>query len=400
MMAEAPLRHDAAAPADDAGHARGGHGDEAQEHAGVDGEVIHALLGLLDEGVAEDLPREVLGFAVHFLQRLVDGHGADGHGGIAQDPLAGGVDVFARAEVHDGVGAPLGGPAHFFHLLLDRRSDGAVADVGVDLHEEIAPDDHRLELGVIDVRGDDGAPGGDFFADELGGDLRGDALREAAENARRVFVLELRGADVLLVEVVAADVLRKLGDLRAAEVFADGDVFHLRRDDALPRIPKLRDRMPRARAKRAAALAFQPGKFDEPIALGLAGVFSVFAAEVAVVLREHLAAVVGFHIRAGSDPRGARRGQTFIGGAGESRIAPRPRAVIDAHRSIFLQRSAEGLRRRKSDLAERHPNLRIKLTRHIHPRAGGELVGAVGFDGVFGRDHRKRKSRARRRRHG
>ena len=186
MMREAPFRHDAAAARDDAGHARSGERDVTQEHAGVDGEVIDALLGLLDERVAEELPREVLGFAVHLLQRLVDGHGADGHGRIAQDPLAGGVDVFAGAEIHHGVGAPLGGPAHLFHLLLDRRRDGAVADIGVDLHEEIAADDHRLELGVIDVRGDDGAPGGDFLADEFGRDLRGDALREAAEDGGRV----------------------------------------------------------------------------------------------------------------------------------------------------------------------------------------------------------------------
>ncbi len=98
---------------------RGGQRDEAQEDAGVDGEVIDALLGLLDEGVAEEFPGEVLGFAVHFLERLVDGHGADGHGRVAQDPFAGGVDVLAGGEVHDGVGAPLGGPAHLLDFLLD-----------------------------------------------------------------------------------------------------------------------------------------------------------------------------------------------------------------------------------------------------------------------------------------
>jgi hypothetical protein len=182
VMGEAPLGHDAAAAADDAGHAGGGHGDEAEEDAGVDGEVIDALLGLLDEGVAEEFPGEVLGLAVHLFEGLVNGHGADGHGRVAQDPFAGGVDVLAGGEVHDGVRAPLGGPAHFFDLFLDARGDGAVADVGVDLHEEVPADDHRLELGVVDVRGDDGAAGGDFAADELGGDLGGDALGETPED--------------------------------------------------------------------------------------------------------------------------------------------------------------------------------------------------------------------------
>ena len=63
-------------------------------------------------------------------------------------------------------------------------------------------------------------PAATSLADELGGDLRGDALREAAEDGGRVDVVWLlRGAGVLLVEIVAADVLRKLGDLRAAAGF-------------------------------------------------------------------------------------------------------------------------------------------------------------------------------------
>ena len=159
----------------------------------MNGEVIHALLGLFDEGVAEEFPREVLGFATDFFERLIDRHCADGHRRVAENPFARGVDVFAGGEVHDGVRAPLGGPAHFLDFLLDAGRDGAVADVGVDLHEEVAPDDHRLGLGVIDVVRDNGAAGGDFGADELGRDLRGDALGEAAENAGRVRALaELR----------------------------------------------------------------------------------------------------------------------------------------------------------------------------------------------------------------
>jgi len=89
VMGEAPLGHDAAAAADDAGHARGRDGDEAEEDAGVDGEVIDALLGLLDEGVAEDLPGEVLGLAVHFFERLVDGHGADRARGCCEGSIRG-----------------------------------------------------------------------------------------------------------------------------------------------------------------------------------------------------------------------------------------------------------------------------------------------------------------------
>jgi hypothetical protein len=61
VMREAPLGHDRAAARDDAGHAPGGQRDVGEADAGVDGEVVDALLGLLDQRVAEDLPGEVFG---------------------------------------------------------------------------------------------------------------------------------------------------------------------------------------------------------------------------------------------------------------------------------------------------------------------------------------------------
>ena len=159
-----------------------GERDEPQQHAGVDGEIIHPLLRLFDEGVAVNFPGEFLGLAADLFQRLINRHGADGHGRVAENPFARGVDVLAGGQVHDGVRAPLGGPAHFLNFLLDARRDGGVADVGVDFHEEIAPDDHRLELGMIDVGRDDGAARRHFAADELRRDLRRDALGKSFEN--------------------------------------------------------------------------------------------------------------------------------------------------------------------------------------------------------------------------
>ena len=123
VVGEAPRRHDRATPADDAGDARGGERDEAQAHAGVDREVVDALLGLLDDRVAVDVPAEVLRPAVDLLERLVDGHRADRHGRVPQDPLAGRVDVAAGRQVHHGVGAPPGGPPQFLDLVVDRRRD-------------------------------------------------------------------------------------------------------------------------------------------------------------------------------------------------------------------------------------------------------------------------------------
>ena len=57
VMRQAPRRHDRSAPAHDARHPSGRERDVAQQHTGVDGEVVDPLLGLLDDGVAVDRPR-------------------------------------------------------------------------------------------------------------------------------------------------------------------------------------------------------------------------------------------------------------------------------------------------------------------------------------------------------
>ena len=185
VMRQAPLGHDRAAAADDAGDAVGGERHVGQAHAGVDGEIVDALLALLDQRVAIDLPGELDGIAAALLQRLVDRHRADRHRRVAQDPLARVVDVAAGGEVHDRVGAPADRPHHLLDLLLDRGGDGGVADVGVDLHQEVAADDHRLQFGVVDVGRDDGAAAGDLVAHELRRDVLGDRGAEAFAVRRR-----------------------------------------------------------------------------------------------------------------------------------------------------------------------------------------------------------------------
>ncbi len=98
MVRNAPFGHDGAAARDDAGHAIGCEVDKGQTHASMHREVVHALLGLLgllDQRIAKDFPAQVFGDAAHFFQRLVNRYGADGHGAVAHDPVARGVDVFA-----------------------------------------------------------------------------------------------------------------------------------------------------------------------------------------------------------------------------------------------------------------------------------------------------------------
>ena len=132
-----------------------------------------------------------------------------------------------------------------------RGGDGAIADIGVDLHEEVAADDHRLGFRMIDICRDNRAAGSDFGANKLRGNLRGYPLRKAAKHRRHVVAIscitrpagKLRATRMLLFEIIADKVLFQFGDFRPSQVLANGDELHLRRDHALLRVPQLCDRM-------------------------------------------------------------------------------------------------------------------------------------------------------------
>src|SRR3546814_5458145 len=80
----------------------------------------------LDQSVAEDLPGQLLGAPVDLLQRLVDRHRADRHRRVADDPLAGLVDMLAGGQVHHRVAAPADRPDQLLDLLGDAGTDRAV----------------------------------------------------------------------------------------------------------------------------------------------------------------------------------------------------------------------------------------------------------------------------------
>ncbi|MCY1525003.1 hypothetical protein D9M68_599660 [compost metagenome] len=287
VVRDAPLGHDRAAARHDARHAVGREVNERQAQARVDGEVVDALLRLLDERVAVDFPGEVFGHAAHLFERLVDRHRADGHRRVAHDPVARGVDVLAGRQVHDVVGAPANGPHQLFDFFLDARSDRRVADVGVDLHLEVAPDGHRLDLGVVDVGGDDGAAAGHFVAHELG--------RDDARNARAHRVARHAFRALLVGEV--------FGHPLALAVLAQGHVFHFGRDDAAACVVHLGDVGARLGAARRALQRRGTGA-----QLGQALRVAVFVLG-AVVQRVVRAAFITFGVAALDDPGAAHVGQ-------------------------------------------------------------------------------------------
>jgi hypothetical protein len=407
VVRQAPLGVDRAAARHDAGQAPGGERDVAQQDAGVDGEVIHSLLRLLDQGVAIDLPGQLLGLAAHLLERLVDRHGADWHRRVAQDPLAGLVDVLAGREVHDRVGAPADGPGHLLHLLVDRRGDGGVADVGVDLDQEVAADDHRLALGMVDVGRNDGPPARHLVPHEVGSDELRDggpprlarvpghaaALRKRARGRRRGQSRGRCGGRRARVHVVVS-MPGARGALGARLVLANGDELHLGRDDAAARVVHLRHVGARAGTQR-------PPRVGEP-------------QPVETRIGRAAAPVLGGHggqlddVAALDDPGPPQRREPAAHVDRRRRVGVRPRGVVDQQRSV-RDRGSPGASSRRGragsgsgvdpgrselDLAHRHPHVRPR-SGDIDLARGGERLAArggarLGLGGRLDRiDHRR-----------
>ena len=161
-----PLGQNRAAAAHDAGDAPRGQRDVLHQHAGMDGHVIHALLGLLLDHFQHHLRAQVF-HAPHARERFVDRHRADGHRRMRDDGFADGRDVAAGGKVHHRIGAVLHRVAQLLQLFFDVRSDRRIADIGVDLALRRDADGHRLQVGVVDVGRDDHAPARHFGANQL-----------------------------------------------------------------------------------------------------------------------------------------------------------------------------------------------------------------------------------------
>ena len=119
MVGETPLGHDRTAARHNARHTFCSEWHITQQHTGMDREVIHTLLGLLDQGIAENLPSQVFCFAIDLLERLVNRYRADGYWRITNNPFAGFMDMLASREIHDGVATPANRPGHFFNFLTN-----------------------------------------------------------------------------------------------------------------------------------------------------------------------------------------------------------------------------------------------------------------------------------------
>ena len=219
---------------------------------------------------------------------MVDRHGTNRHGAVTDNPVARGVDVFASAQIHHGVGAPADSPHQFFHFLFNAAGHRAIADVGIDFGAEVTANNHGLHFGVVDVGGNNGAATGDFVAYKL----RGDDFRD------------LRAHAIAFEAHFAVQIGLVFGHPFALAVFTQGNVFHLGRDDALARIVHLRHI---GASFGAARLALQGSGFLAQL-LNTLGITLV---QLATIVQNMVqTAFVGFGIAARLNPCAAGRGQT------------------------------------------------------------------------------------------
>ncbi len=273
------------------------------------------------------------------------------------------MDVVAGGQVHDRIGPPPRGPDHLLDLLLDGGGHRRVADVGVDLHQEVAADDHRLRFRVVDVGGDDGPAPRHLVAHEFGRDL---LRNRGAEGLARQSFFPFR------IRVQRLPLL----------VFAEGDVFHLGGDDAPPCVMQLGDGLSRPGAQHGDPVAGEP--FPVP---GL-----LFRA-VTVVHGPHFSAFVDFHVAAVADPRGPNRLEALAGIDRDVRVGVRSGGIVNQKgggpRSVFFPVSGPVGRAGERDFPERHSQVGVQDPRDVYlprfrgDRGGGDRVESVPGVGRF-----------------
>ena len=113
MVLHHPLGENRAAAADDSRDALGGQRNVLDQHARVDGHVIHALLGLLFDHLQHHPDVEVF-HAAHARQSFIDRHRPDRHRRVLDDGFANPRNIAAGGQIHHRVGAVLHGSSEAF----------------------------------------------------------------------------------------------------------------------------------------------------------------------------------------------------------------------------------------------------------------------------------------------
>ncbi len=163
-----PLGEQTSAATDDADQAVPHEGQMFPQHARMDGEVVHALLGLPLHHLQNCLLVEILQAPAD--DHRINGHGSDRHGAFFQDGFPAGVQVAAGGQIHHGVGSPADRPVQLFQFRIGARRDRRSAHVGVDFGVRGSTDGHRIQpITQMHTVGRNDHPAGGHFVTDLFG---------------------------------------------------------------------------------------------------------------------------------------------------------------------------------------------------------------------------------------
>ena len=143
------------------------------------------------------------------------------------------MNVLAGRKVHDGIAAPADRPGHFLHFFANRGTQRRVADIGVDLHQKVPADDHRLGFRMVDVCRDDRAAASDLVTYEFGRYFG----RDVGAKTLATMLPAHEGGQFSSHRPGRLEVFQVLG---APEALTNGDEFHFRRNDSFSRVVHLR----------------------------------------------------------------------------------------------------------------------------------------------------------------
>ena len=150
FVRHAPNSHDGAAAGNNARQAIGGKFNKGQAESRMNCEVIHALLGLFNERISIELPRQSFCFSVNLFESLIQRNRSDRYRAVADDPLARFVNILAGRKIHDRIRAPARSPKHLFHFFGNPGTHGRVTDIGVDFGQKRPTDHHGFGFRMVE----------------------------------------------------------------------------------------------------------------------------------------------------------------------------------------------------------------------------------------------------------
>jgi hypothetical protein len=124
---------------------------------------------------------------------------------------------------------------------------------------------------------------------------------------------------------------------------------------------------------------------ESPAAFG--GQLRMASAQVAVVFRPYVAALVFRDVASLENPCPTEGRQPPFHIAIESWVAPRSARVIDPDRLIDLDGSVERFCGCEVDLAHGHADVGVDFSLDVYAAGIRQWLAAVGFDGAFRCDH-------------